>query len=188
MRAAFLVDRVRPARENDALGSELELGQLLRAWKHLREDVELSKTAGDPLHLSSVCPTSSCAQCAPGTGEAVTAGAAQAAADCPHCRPHSTCNIQVSVLRAVAQSSPLAAVLHSFFLHGEPGQPSPSPCRVSPKIEHQDGVEGLVGHRLSRFASHLDGGVAFAVPRITKAICTDTLDHWTAARAVTPES
>ena len=28
--------------------------------------------------------------------------------------------------------------------------------RLSPKIEHQNGVEGLVSHRLSRFAVHFD--------------------------------
>jgi hypothetical protein len=50
MRAALFVDRVGPARKNDALGDELELRELLGARQHLREDIELTETASDPSH------------------------------------------------------------------------------------------------------------------------------------------
>lgn len=29
----------------------------------------------------------------------------------------------------------------------------------SPKVEHQNGVEGAVGHSLSRFAGHFESGL-----------------------------
>jgi hypothetical protein len=47
VRAALFIDGIGATRENDALGSELELGELLGAWQHLREDVELAQAASD---------------------------------------------------------------------------------------------------------------------------------------------
>ena len=57
MGAALLVDGVGAAREDDALGGELELGEFLGARQHLREDIELAETAGDPCGRAvvSVC-------------------------------------------------------------------------------------------------------------------------------------
>jgi ABC-type transporter Mla MlaB component len=54
MRAALLVDGIGAAREDDALGGELELRELLGAWQHLREDIELTETASDPSQTRSV--------------------------------------------------------------------------------------------------------------------------------------
>lgn len=49
MRAALLIDRVRTARQNNSLGGEVKLGNLLSAREHLRVDVELSETSSDPI-------------------------------------------------------------------------------------------------------------------------------------------
>jgi len=53
VRAALLVDGVGTTRKNDTLGLEVKVGNLGGAWEHLREDVELTETAGDPLQSLS---------------------------------------------------------------------------------------------------------------------------------------
>jgi hypothetical protein len=57
VRASLLVDGVGAAGENNSLGLEAQLRDLLGAREHLREDIELSKTAGDSWQSWSViCP------------------------------------------------------------------------------------------------------------------------------------
>ena len=56
MRTSFLIDGIWTTRKNDSFGSEVKLRDLLGTWEHLREDIQLSKTASDTLHLQSASP------------------------------------------------------------------------------------------------------------------------------------
>ena len=47
--STILIDGVRAARKDDTLGLVVEISNLGGAWQHLREDVELSQTTGDPM-------------------------------------------------------------------------------------------------------------------------------------------
>ena len=51
VRCALLVDRVRPAGQDDALGCEVEVGQLGGAWQHLRVDIEFAQTSSDQVRV-----------------------------------------------------------------------------------------------------------------------------------------
>lgn len=51
MRGDIVVDRVRRARENNTLGCERKIGDLLGARQHLSVDIELTETAGDEVRV-----------------------------------------------------------------------------------------------------------------------------------------